>query len=120
MSNESPPGTTPAQPLATGAKAAEDQRHLFVVERRLPGITEGGLVMLQAALTAASARFAARGEEVTYLRSTFMPGEERLVSLFSAVSLELVRAASEASLVPYLSIERAFDLPDDANESTAE
>jgi len=120
MDTESPPGTTRAWPLVSGAKASGDRMHLFVVERRLPGMTERGLVMLQAALTEVSARFAARGEDVTYLRSTFMPGQERLVSLFSAGSLELVRAANEASLVPYISIERAFDLPHDASESTAE
>jgi len=112
MDTESPPGTTRAGLLASGAKASGDQMHMFVVERRLPGITEGGLAMLQAALTEVTARFAARGEHITYLRSTFLPDQDRLLSLFSAMSLELVREANEASLVPYVSIQRAVNLPD--------
>ena len=112
MDLKSPRGTPLAQPLASSALLHDDSTDLFVVERRLPGITERGLAMLQAALVEASARFAARGEHITYLRSTFLPGQDRLLSLFSAKNLELVQAANEASLVPFASIQRAVNLPD--------
>ena len=111
MEPKSPPRAPRARPLTCSATHNADATHLFVVERRLPGITERGLAMLQAALIEATSRFAARGEQVTYLGSSFLPGQDRLFSRFSAVSLELVRATNEASLVPYVSIQRAVDLP---------
>ena len=111
MEPESRPRAPGAQPRNSRTTLHADAAHLFVVERRLPGITERGLAMLQAAITEATARFAARGEPVTYLGSTFLPGQDRLLSRFSAVSVELVRAANEVSLVPYVSIQCAVDLP---------
>jgi len=84
---------------------------LFVVERRLPKVSDHQLTVLQAALTSAASRFSARGSGVRLVSSIFLARQQRLLSLFTAESLETVRAVNEASLVPFASIEPAVELP---------
>jgi len=96
---------------ACGAAAAHLTSSLFIVERRLPKISEHQLAVLQAALTGAASRFTARGDGVRYLRSVFLARQERLLSLFMAESLEAVRAVNEAALIPFASIEPGIELP---------
>jgi hypothetical protein len=93
------------------AAAPPASEGLFIVERRLPKIDEHQLAVLQAALTGAAGRFSARGDGVRYLSSIFLERQERLLSLFRAESLDAVRAVSEASLIPFASIEPAVELP---------
>ena len=96
---------------AAGAADHPASASLFIVERRLPMISEYQLAVLQAALTDAASRFSARGDGVRYLRSIFVARQERLLSLFTAGTLEAVRALNEAALVPFASIEPAIELP---------
>ena len=98
----------PGQDAAAGSLAPAG---LFIVERRLPNISQQQLAVLQAALTSAASRFSARGDGVRYLRSIFLARQGRLLSLFSADSPETVRAVNQAALIPFASIEPAIELP---------
>jgi hypothetical protein len=101
----------PDQGAAAGtANAHPESASLFIVERRLPKISEHQLAVLQSALTSAATRFTARGDGVRYLRSIFLARQERLLSLFTAESIEAVRAVNEAALIPFASIEPGVEL----------
>jgi hypothetical protein len=101
----------PDTAAAAAATARPGPAGLFVVERRLPKISEQQLAVLQAALSGAASRFSARGDGVRLLGSIFLARQQRLLSLFTAQSLAVVRAVNEASLVPFASIEAAVELP---------
>ena len=99
-----------ADVLAAGADGRTSPG-LFVVERRLPKINDHQLTLLQTALTSAASRFSARGDGVRLVGSIFLARQERLLSLFTAESLEAVWAVNEASLIPFASIEAAVQVP---------
>jgi Protein of unknown function (DUF4242) len=103
------PGMSEADQRA-GAGTRLAPAGLFLVERRLPKISERQLALLQAALTSAAGRFTARGDGVAYLGSFFLAGSGRLLSLFTAENADAVRAVNEAALIPFASIEPAVEL----------
>lgn len=84
---------------------------LFLVEHRLPRITDSELALLQAALTDACLRLTARGDPVRYIGSTYLPRPERLLSLFKATNADVVRTVSESSQAPITYLEVAIELP---------
>ncbi len=84
---------------------------LFFVEHRLPRVTGAELALLQATLNDACLRLTARGEAVRYLGSTYLPGPERLLSLFEAATADAVRTVSESSQAPASDLEAAIVLP---------
>lgn len=84
---------------------------LFLVEQRLPRVTDAELALLQATLIEACKRLTARGEAVRYLGSAYLPGPQRLLSLFKAATAEAVRTVSESLQMPATSLEAAIELP---------
>jgi hypothetical protein len=83
---------------------------VYLVERDLPGVTTEALRDAQQAAIASSRRFTDEGRPVRYIRSTFVPGEERCMCLFEAATPELVREVNEAARIPYVRVSEALDL----------
>jgi len=83
---------------------------LFLVERRMPAITDNELSMLRSILADATRRFVGHDQHVSHIRSIFLPAQGRCLSLFRASSVEIVRAVNESTLIPFVSIEPAFEI----------
>jgi hypothetical protein len=83
---------------------------IYMVERELPGIRMDQLVAAQQAAIQTCQQFAAAGQQVRYIRSTFVPGEARCLCLFDAANAELVKRANEAANIPFSRVIEAVDL----------
>ena len=82
---------------------------LYLVERSVPGLTVRQLGIAQLALLESSRRLQAGGDQVRYLRSTFIPGQSRCLCLFEAESRDLVRKVNETAQFPFSRIEEAVE-----------
>lgn len=84
---------------------------VYVVERRLIGIGPEGLAAAQEAAAAVSERFSRSGRPLRYLRSVFIPGEERSLCLFEANDVATVADGNREAGLPVERIVEALDLP---------
>lgn len=83
---------------------------VYMVERDLPGIKMEDLAAAQKAAIQAGKEMSAEGKQVRYIRSTFVPGENKCMCLFEAPNPENVREANERAQVPFTRIVPAYDL----------
>jgi hypothetical protein len=83
---------------------------VYMVERDLKGITMDQLAAAQRRAIDTSKEFSAKGKLVRYIRSTFVPGEERSMCLFEAPDPELVREVNDEAKLPYVRVIEALDL----------
>ncbi len=83
---------------------------VFLVERDLPGVTLEELAACQKKAIQMGREMTAQGQNVRYIRSTFVPGEHKCMCLFEAPSEENVRAANERASIPFTRIVAAEDL----------
>jgi hypothetical protein len=79
----------------------------YMVERHLPGITAEQLTAAARSAKTTTAEMSEEGTPVRYLRSTFVPQEEKCYCLFEGESPEAVRAANERAKIPYERIHEA-------------
>jgi hypothetical protein len=83
---------------------------VYMVERDLPGIQVEQLAEAQKRAIKAGKELTAQGKRVRYIRSTFVPGENKCMCLFEAPNAENVREANERAEIPFTRIVEALDL----------
>jgi hypothetical protein len=89
-----------------------DDRSLatFLVERYWPGVTEEAVRRAGERLREAAAELRREGVPLRYLRSTLVPEEETVFSVFGARSVGDVAEANRRGGVPFDRIVRATDI----------
>jgi len=83
---------------------------IYMVERDLPGVTVEDLAAAQKRVIEMGKELTAQGKQVRYIRSTFVPGENKCMCLFEAPNPENVKEANERANIPFTRIVPAMDL----------
>ena len=83
---------------------------VYMVERDLPGITMEQLAAAQQSAIRTGEEMSGAGTPVRYIRTTFVPGENRCMCLFEADSPEPVRQLNDRAGIPYTRVVEALDL----------
>ncbi len=83
---------------------------VYLVERELPGVGLEELADAQKRAILSGRELTAEGREVRYLRSTFVPGDNRCICLFESPNPDYVREANERARIPFTRIVEAIDL----------
>ena len=83
---------------------------VFMVERNLKGISMDDLAGAQKAAIQTAADMREGGEAITYIRSTFAPGDGRCMCLFDGESADQVRRLNDTAGLPYTEVVAALDL----------
>ena len=73
----------------------------YLVERHLPGISPDQLAAAAASAKRTTAEMTREGMPVRYLRTTFLPDDERCYCLFEGPSADAVAAANDRAGLPY-------------------
>lgn len=82
----------------------------YLVERHLPGIKPDELAAAAARAKNTTAEMTAEGTPVRYLRSTFIPGEEKCYCLFEGPTEDAVREANQRAEIPLVSVTEAMHI----------
>jgi hypothetical protein len=77
----------------------------YLVERRIPELDRAQVAAMQRSLLLAS-----RGAGVRYLRTTWLPAEERCLCFFEALAAQDVQRVNDTAQVPFTWIRPAIDL----------
>ena len=83
---------------------------VFMADRDLPGITLEQLGAAQRAAIDTSRRFTDDGKPVRYIRTTWVPGDARVMCLFEADDAQLVEDVNRTAGIPFSRVVQACDL----------
>jgi len=83
---------------------------VFMVERELPGISMDQLAGAQKAAIDTSRQFTKEGRPVEYIRSMYVPGDDKVMCLFKAENADTVREVNDTAKIPYKRVVEAMDL----------
>lgn len=86
---------------------------LYLVERYLPGITGEQLTAAAGRAKSTTQQMRDEGMQVRYLRSTFLPAEEKCFCLFEGASPDLVEQANKRAEIPFEKIQEAAHIAAD-------
>ncbi len=82
----------------------------FMVERHLPGITADQLSAAATRAKTTTARMTEEGTPIRYLRSTFIPGEDKCFCLVDGPSAESVEQANQRAEIPFERVVEALHI----------
>lgn len=82
----------------------------YVVERHLPNFTGEQVAAAAKRAKEATSEMTREGTPVRYMRSIFIPGEDKCYCLFEGVSADAVRQANERAELPVESISEALSI----------
>jgi hypothetical protein len=85
----------------------------YMVERHLPEFPPDQLPAAAAAAKAKSAELSSEGQDVRYVRSTYIPEGEKCYCLFEGASREAVAEVQKRAGLPYETIHEAAFLTSD-------
>ena len=85
----------------------------FMVERHLPGITPEQLQAAAKRAKSTTADMTQQGTPVRYLRSTFIPSEEKVFCLFQGASQESIEEANRKADIPFNRVTEALHIEAD-------
>jgi muconolactone delta-isomerase len=83
---------------------------VYLVERELPNIEMEQLADAQKRAILVGKELTAEGKQVRYIRSMFVPGDQKCLCLFEAPNPDNVREANERAEIPFTRIVEAMDL----------
>jgi hypothetical protein len=88
----------------------EEVMSVYMVERDLKGISMEDLAGAQKAAIATAAEMSAKGDQISYIRSTFAPEDGRCMCLFDGKDADQVRRLNDTAGLPYDRVVEAMDL----------